>query len=87
MPKLYISSVVMIFVFLMFKYSPAVTLYSFNLIRSYFKSLLLTISKMVSSAFLKLLIFLSPVFTPPSSESIPVVLDEMSCVQIKQIGR
>lgn len=39
--KLCISSVVMIFVFLVFKYSPAVALYFFNFIRHRFKSLLL----------------------------------------------
>ena len=50
--KLYISSVEMIFVFLIFNCSPALALSSLIFIRSWFKSLLLSASEMVSSAYL-----------------------------------
>ena len=60
--------VVVTFVFFMAKCSPALALSSFTFIRSHFKSFLLSVSKMVSSAYLQLLIFLPPIFSPPSSE-------------------
>ena len=44
----------------------------FSLIRSYFKSLLFPANKVMSSGYLKLLMFLPPIFSPPSSESSPV---------------
>ena len=44
-------------------------------------------TKMVSSVHPKLLIFLPPVFTPPSSESKLSFLYDAFCTQIKQIGR
>lgn len=71
MSKLCICSVVTIFIYLMFKYNPALAFSSFTFIRSCFKSLLLSAGKMVPSTYLKL-IFLSSIFTLPFTESSPV---------------
>ena len=68
--KLYISSVVMIFVFLMFKFSPTSAL-SFAFIRSCFRSVLISASKVALSMYLKLFIILPLIFNPHSSESSP----------------
>ena len=51
---------VMIFVFLIFQCSLALALSSFTFIRSCFKSLLLSVSKVVSCVHLKLLTFCPP---------------------------
>ena len=71
MLKWWVSSVMMIFHLLVFRCGPALALFSFIFIGVHFKSLLLSASKMVSSAYLKSLIFLLQTLTPPSSESSP----------------
>lgn len=60
----------MAYVFLMFSCNLAFALYSFPFIRCHFKSLLVSSSNKVSLAHLKILIFLTPVFTSLSSEFI-----------------
>lgn len=74
--KLCVSSIVRSFAFLMFRCSPALALSSLTLIRRHFRSLLLSASKVVSSTYLELLIFLLPIFTHSYflSESSPVFL-------------
>lgn len=67
--KLCTSYIVTIFIFLMFKGSPVLSFSFFTFIRSCFISLLLSASKMVSCAYLKLLVFLSPIFTLSPYES------------------
>ena len=66
--KLCISSVVMIFVYNVQMQSYLVV--SFTFIRSRFKSLLLSASEMVLRAYLQLLLFILPVFTPSSESSL-----------------
>ena len=63
------SSVVMILVFLVFSCSFALALSSITCPKSCFKSLL-SDSKMMLSAYLKLLIFLPQILTPPSEYSL-----------------
>ena len=50
------------------QYSVALSLPSFTFNKSHFTLLLLSGSKKASSAYLKLLIFIPPISTPPSSE-------------------
>ena len=68
----------MILVFLIFSLKPALSLSSFTLIKKLFSSSLLSAIRVVSSAYLKLLMFLLPVLIPVCKSSSPAFL--MMCL-------
>ena len=61
----------MIFVFWMLSFKPAFPLYSFTFIKRLFSSSSLSVIKVVSSTYLKLLIFLLAIFIPAWDSSNP----------------
>ena len=62
----------MIFVFQMLSFKPAFSLPSFTCIKSLFSSFSLSAIRMMSSAYLRLLIFLPAILIPASASSSPV---------------
>ena len=63
----------MIFVFWMLSFKPTFSLYSFTFIKRLFSSSLLSAIKVVSSAYLRLLIFLLAILIPACASSSPAV--------------
>ena len=61
----------MIFIFWMLSFKPAFSLFSFTFIKRLFNSSLLSAIRMVSSAYLRLLIFLPAVLIPACASSSP----------------
>ena len=61
----------MIFVFWMLSFKPAFSLYSFTFIKRLFSSCLLSAIRVVSSAYLRLLIFLLTILIPACASSSP----------------
>ena len=61
----------MIFVFWMLRFKPAFSLFSFTFIKRLFSSSLVSAIRVVSSAYLRLLIFLPAIFFPACASSSP----------------
>ena len=64
----------MILIFLIFSLKPALSLSFFNLIKRLFSSSLLPAIRVVSSAYLRLLMFLPPILIPACNSSHPAFL-------------
>ena len=73
----------MILVFLIFSFKPALSPPSFTLINRLFSSSLLSAVRVVSSSYLRLLMFLPPILIPACNSSSP---DIVLSVKVKQIG-
>ena len=70
----------MIFVFWMLSFKPAFSLYSFIFIRRLFSSSLLSAIRMVSSACLRLLMFLLAILIPACASSSPTFCIDLLCI-------
>ena len=70
----------MIFVFWMLSFKPTFSLSSFTFIKRLFSSSSLSAIRVVSSAYLRLLIFLPAILIPACVSSSPVLRCEMLCV-------
>ena len=69
-----------IFIFWMLSFNPAFSLSSFTFIKRLLSSSLLSAIRVVSSAYLRLLIFLPAILIPVSQ---PGILDDVLCIEIK----
>ena len=76
----------MILVFWMLSFNPAFSLFSFNLIKRLFSSSLLSIVRMVVSAYLRLLIFLSAILIPACDSSSPAFHVMYSAYKLNKQG-
>ena len=75
-----------ILVFWMLSFRPAFLLFSFNFIKRLFSSSLLSAIRVVSSAFLKLLIFLPAILIPACDSSSPAFLMMYSAYELSKHG-
>ena len=73
----------MILVFQMLSFKPAFSLSSFTLIKRLFNSSSLSAIRVVSSAYLRLLIFLSAILIPAYVSSSPVFSHDVLCIEVK----
>ena len=76
----------MILVFRMLSFKPTFSLYSFTFIKRLFSSSSLSAIRVVSSACLKLLIFLPAILIPACSSSSPVFLMMYSAYKLNKQG-
>ena len=76
----------MIFVFWMLSFKPAFSLSSFTFIKKLFSSSLLSAIKVVSSAYLRLLVFLLAIFIPTCASSSPAFLMMYSAYKLNKLG-
>ena len=76
----------MILVFLIFSLKPALSLSSFTLIERLFSSPLLSAIRVVSSAYLRLLMFLQPILTPGCNSSSLAFLMMCSMYRLNKQG-
>ena len=76
----------MIFVFWMLSFKPAFSLYSFTFIKRLFSSSLLSAIKVVSSVYLRLLIFLLAILIPARASPSPAVHMMYSAYKLNKQG-
>ena len=74
----------MIFVFRMLSFKPTFSLSSFTFIKRLFGSSVLSAIRVVSSAYLRLLIFLPPILIPAYASSISVFLMMYSAYKLNK---
>ena len=77
---------VMIFIFWMLSFKPSFSLYSFTFIKRLFSSSSLSAIRVVSSAYLRLLIFLPAILIPACASSSPVFLMMYSAHKLNKQG-
>ena len=75
-----------IWVFWMFTFKPDFSLSSFTFIKRFFSSSLLSTIRVVSSAYLRLLIFLPAIFIPAHASSSPAFLMIYSAYKLNKQG-
>ena len=75
-----------IFIFLMLSFKPTFSLSSFTFIKRLFSSSLLSAIRVVSSAYLRLLIFLPEILIPASVSSSPAFLMMYSAYKLNKQG-
>ena len=76
----------MIFVFWMLSFKPTFSLSSFSFIKRFFSSSSLSALRVVSSAYLRLLIFLPAILTPAYASSSPAFLMMYSTYKLNKQG-
>ena len=76
----------MVLVFWMFSFKPTFSLYSFTFIKRLFSSSLLSAIRVVSSAYLRLLIFLPAILIPACASSSPAFLMMYSAYKLNKQG-
>ena len=76
----------MILVFCMLSFKPAFSLYSYSFIKRLFSSYLLSAIRVVSSAYLRLLIFLPAILIPACASSSPALLKMYSAYKLNKQG-
>ena len=77
---------VMILVFWMLSFKPTFSLFSFTFIKRLFSSFSLSAIRVMSSAYLKLLIFLSAILIPACASSSPAFLMMYSAPKLNKQG-
>ena len=75
-----------IFVFWMLSFKPAFSLYSFTFIKRLFSSSLLSTMRVISSVYLKLLIFLPAILIPSCASSSPELCTMNSAYKLNRHG-
>ena len=76
----------MIFIYGMLSFKPAFSLFSFTFIKRLFSSSSLSAIRVVSSAYLRLLIFLLEILIPACASSSPAFHIMYSCLKFHQIA-
>ena len=76
----------MIFVFWMLSFKPTFSLYSFTFIKKLFSPSSISVLRMVSSTYLKLLVFLLEILIPACASSSPVFLMMSSAYKLNKCG-
>ena len=76
----------MVLVFWMLRFKPTFSLSSFTLIKKFFSSFLLSAIRVVSFAYLKLLIFLPAILIPACASSSPAFLMMYSAFKLNKQG-
>ena len=74
----------MIFVFWILSFKPTFSLSSFTFIKSFFRTSSLSAIRVVSSEYLRLLIFLPAIFILACASSSPAFYHDVHCIKIKQ---
>ena len=80
------AMILVFFFFLIFSFKPALSLSSFTLIKSLFSYSLLSAIRVVSSAYLRLLMFLLPILIPACNSSSPTFLMMCSVYRLSKQG-
>ena len=80
-----LDAMILVF-FLIFNFRPAFSLSSFTFIKRFFRSSLLSAVEVVSSAYLRLLMFLPPILIPAYNSSSPAFLIMCSAYRLNKQG-
>ena len=80
------DAMILVFVFLIFNFKLALSLSSFSFIKRFFSSSLLSAIRVVSSAYLRLFMFLPPILIPACNSSSPTFLMMCSAYRLNKQG-